>query len=129
MKARLFVATILFATLAVAASLLPALNWLVVPAWIPMVMRWLAITFIAAVATARRSLTGWILVGLLAGAAFGHDAPSIAVKLQFLGVIFLRLIKTIVAPLLFGTLVGGIASHANLKKVGRLGIKSIVYFE
>ena len=49
--------------------------------------------------------------------------------MQFLGTIFLRLIKVIIAPLLFGTLVVGIAGHADLKKVGRLGIKSLVYFE
>src|SRR4029077_3035023 len=59
----------------------------------------------------------------------GHDFPSFAANLQFLGIIFLRLIKTIIAPLLFGTLVVGIAGHADLKKVGRLGIKSLVYFE
>src|SRR5260370_6392828 len=55
--------------------------------------------------------------------------PSAAAKLEFRGAIFLRLIKVIIAPLLFGTLVVGIASHADLKKVGRLGVKSIVYFE
>src|SRR6266446_6198782 len=70
-----------------------------------------------------------IAASLLAGAELGHDAPSVALKLQFLGTIFLRLIKVIIAPLLFGTLVVGIAGHADLKKVGRLGIKSLVYFE
>ena len=99
------------------------------PALATALLRWLAIVLIAANATSRRSLTGWILVGLLAGAELGHDAPSIALKLQFLGTIFLRLIKVIIAPLLFGTLVVGIAGHADLKKVGRLGIKSLVYFE
>jgi Na+/H+-dicarboxylate symporter len=43
--------------------------------------------------------------------------------------IFLRMIKTIIAPLLFATLVYGIAGHSNLKEVGRMGLKSIVYFE
>ncbi len=91
--------------------------------------RWIAIAALAAYASAQRSLTGWILVGLVAGAEFGHDAPATAVKLQVLGSIFLRLIKVIIAPLLFGTLVVGIAGHADLKKVGRMGIKSLVYFE
>ncbi|HYL63747.1 MAG TPA: cation:dicarboxylase symporter family transporter, partial [Candidatus Methylomirabilis sp.] len=77
----------------------------------------------------RRSLTAWIVVGLLAGAEFGHDWPAAAEKVQFLGTIFLRLIKVIIAPLLFGTLVVGIAGHADLKKVGRLGIKALIYFE
>jgi proton glutamate symport protein len=129
MKEKLLAAAMLLATLAIAASLFAALHWLVLPSILLALLRWLAISLIAASATSRRSLTGWILVGLLAGAAFGHDAPSIALKVQFLGAIFLRLIKVIIAPLLFGTLVVGIAGHADLKKVGRLGIKSIVYFE
>src|SRR5690349_1478493 len=92
-------------------------------------LRWLAIGLIAAYASSRRSLTGWILVGLLAGAELGHDAPAVAAKLQVLGTIFLRLIRVIIAPLLFAVLVVGIAGHPDLKKVGRLGIKSLVYFE
>jgi len=55
--------------------------------------------------------------------------PSVAVNLQLLGTIFLRLIKVIIAPLLFGVLVVGIAGHSDLKKVGRLGLKSLIYFE
>lgn len=128
MKNKLLLAAILSATIAVAASLLAGAHALrlVLAATI---LRWLTIFLVAAYATSRRSLTGWILVGLLAGAEFGYDAPSAAAKLQFLGTIFLRLIKVIIAPLLFGTLVVGIASHADLKKVGRLGIKSLIYFE
>jgi proton glutamate symport protein len=93
------------------------------------VLRWIGIALIAARAFRRRSLSGWILVGLLAGAEVGHDWPVLAVRLQFLGTIFLRLIKVIIAPLLFSTLVVGIAGHADLKRVGRLGIKSLIYFE
>ena len=100
-----------------------------IPAPAAVALRWLALFLVAAYATYRRSLTAWILVGLLAGAEFGHDAATTAAKLQFLGTIFLRLIKVIIAPLLFGTLVVGIAGHADLKKVGRLGVKSLVYFE
>src|SRR4029077_15400919 len=90
---------------------------------------WLAIVIISAHATARRSQTAWIFVGLLAGAELGHDWPAVAVNLQLLGVIFLRLIKVIIAPLLFGVLVVGIAGHPDLRKVGRLGVKSLIYFE
>src|SRR5262249_11495773 len=50
-------------------------------------------------------------------------------NLQVLSTIFLRLIKTIVAPLIFGTLVVGIAGHSNLKQVGRMGVKALIYFE
>jgi proton glutamate symport protein len=92
-------------------------------------LRWIALCLFVAYAAARRSLTTWILVGLLAGAELGYDAPAAALRLQILGQIFLRLIKTIVAPLLFGTLVSGIAGHADLKKVGRMGIKALIFFE
>jgi len=76
-----------------------------------------------------RSLTIWILISIIAGAEFGHDVPEIAKNMQFLSDIFLRLIKTIIAPLIFATLVNGIAGHNDLKLIGRLGWKSILYFE
>ena len=76
-----------------------------------------------------RSLTFWILVAIVVGAAVGHFFPEAAVSLRFVGQIFLRLIRTIVAPLLFATLVVGIAGHSNLRQVGRMGVKSLVYFE
>src|SRR5580658_1551996 len=129
MRNKLLAAVLVAATVAIAVSLLA--NWGVVsvPAMVALILRWVAIALIAAYATSRRSLTGWIFVGLLAGAELGHDWPSVAIKLQLLGTIFLRLIKVIIAPLLFGTLVVGIAGHADLKKVGRLAVKSLVYFE
>jgi proton glutamate symport protein len=92
-------------------------------------VRCIAIAILAAYALASRSLTAWILVGMAAGAELGHDSPATAMRFQVLGSIFLRLIKVIIAPLLFGTLVVGIAGHADLKKVGRMGMKAIVYFE
>jgi proton glutamate symport protein len=91
--------------------------------------RWIAIGVLAVYALYKRSLAVWILVAMVAGAAVGYDWPHAAAGLQPIGAIFLRLIKTIIAPLLFATLVGGIAAHSNLKKVGRMGIKAIVYFE
>jgi proton glutamate symport protein len=129
MKNKLLAAAIVAATIAISVSLLASGALLAMPTLVPLLLRWLAILLIAAYATTQRSLTAWILVGLLAGAELGHDWPAVAVKLQFLGTIFLRLIKVIIAPLLFGTLVVGIAGHADLKKVGRLGIKSLIYFE
>ena len=77
----------------------------------------------------RPSLTAWILIGLVAGIAFGAAFPAPAVKLGLLGTIFLRLIKSIIAPLLFGTLVSGIAGTGNVKTMGRIGGKAILYFE
>ncbi len=128
MKKKLLIAAFIVAAIAVAASLASTSGapWISSFAFL---LRWGAILLFAAYAAARRSLTAWIAVGLFAGAEFGHDWPSAAAHLQFLGTIFLRLIKVIIAPLLFGTLVVGIAGHADLKKVGRLGIKSLVYFE
>jgi proton glutamate symport protein len=91
--------------------------------------RWLTLIAFCAYAWARRSLTTWIMVGILVGAEFGHDFPAQAKQLQVLSGIFLRLIRTIIAPLIFSTLVVGIAGHSNLKQVGRMGIKALLYFE
>ncbi|HZI57690.1 MAG TPA: dicarboxylate/amino acid:cation symporter [Verrucomicrobiae bacterium] len=91
--------------------------------------RWIALIAFCAYAWARRSLTTWIMVGILIGAEFGHDFPAQARQLQVLSGIFLRLIRTIIAPLIFSTLVVGIAGHSNLKQVGRMGIKALLYFE
>jgi len=92
-------------------------------------MRWLILLTLVAYAAFRRSLTAWIFVAMLVGAEVGHDFPSVANHLRVLAMIFLRLIKTIIAPLLFATLVVGIAGHSNLRQVGRLGLRSIIYFE
>lgn len=94
-----------------------------------LVFRLLSLALLVIYALKKRSLTTWILVSMLAGAEFGYDVPVIARKLQFLSDIFLRLIKTIIAPLLFSTLVVGIAGHANIKQIGRMGWKSLLYFE
>jgi Na+/H+-dicarboxylate symporter len=91
--------------------------------------RWLGIAGLSLYAAHRRSLTAWIFVAMVVGAEVGHDWPSVGLNFRVLSQIFLRLIKTIIAPLLFATLVVGIAGHADLKKVGRLGVKAIIYFE
>jgi proton glutamate symport protein len=104
-------------------------HWMLVPPALGETLRWALILLYVAYAARKRSLTAWIIAGMLAGLEFGHDWPARAVQLQFLGTIFLRLIKVIIAPLLFGTLVVGIAGHADLKKVGRMGWKALVYFE
>jgi Na+/H+-dicarboxylate symporter len=93
------------------------------------VFRWIAIGAIVGYAVYKKSLTTWILISMIVGAEFGYDLPQVAVKMQLVSKIFLRLIKTIIAPLLFATLVVGIAGHSNLKQVGRMGWKSLVYFE
>ena len=75
------------------------------------------------------SLTTWILVSMIIGVEIGLNFPDFAQNLSVLSQIFLRLIKTIIAPILFATLVVGIAGHSSLKQVGRMGWKSILYFE
>jgi Na+/H+-dicarboxylate symporter len=77
----------------------------------------------------RISLTGWIFIGMAAGVAFGVWAPDIAKQSGILSTIFLRLIRSIIAPLLFGTLVYGIAGGGEVKHMGRIGGKAILYFE
>jgi proton glutamate symport protein len=76
-----------------------------------------------------KSLTTWIIIALFAGIGFGAVFPKQGVALAILGTIFLRLIKSIIAPLLFGTLVSGIAGAGNVKTMGRIGGKAILYFE
>lgn len=91
--------------------------------------RWLTWVFVIVFAFKKRSLTTWILVSMIIGVEIGLNFPVFAQNLQVLSKIFLRLIKTIIAPILFSTLVVGIAGHSNLKQVGRMGWKSILYFE
>ena len=91
--------------------------------------RWFVLAFIFIYALRKRSLTTWILLSMLAGAEFGHDFNAVAIHLNIISKIFLNLIKAIIAPLLFGTLVVGIAGHSNIRQVGRMGWKSILYFE
>ena len=93
------------------------------------VSRWASMAVLAGYAFRKKSLTTWILISMILGAEFGHDVPSVAVHLNLFSRIFLNMVKTIIAPLLFGTLVVGIAGHSNLRQVGRMGWKSIVYFE
>jgi len=77
----------------------------------------------------RLSLTAWIFIGMAAGIALGAFLPGAARQLAPVSNIFLRLIKSIIAPLLFGTLVYGIAGAGNIQAMGRIGVKAIVYFE
>jgi proton glutamate symport protein len=78
----------------------------------------------------RRTLTQWIVAAMFAGVLIGIFFPVFAVSVRPVSTIFLRMIKSIIVPLIFGTLVVGIAGHGDdMKRVGRLALKSIVYFE
>src|SRR6266700_4217274 len=75
------------------------------------------------------SLTVQIMIGLVAGALIGWLRPDWGNKVYFLRDIFINLIKAIIAPLVFSTIVVGIAGAGALKKVGRIGIKALIFFE
>jgi Na+/H+-dicarboxylate symporter len=92
-------------------------------------LRWIGLLALVGYAAIRRTLSAWIFVAMFLGAEIGHDFPDAATHLRVLALIFLRLIKTIIAPLVFATLVVGIAGHSNLRQVGRLGLRSIIFFE
>jgi len=110
----------------VAGALLPL--FLSGHAWMA-ALRWSGLLAIASTGLWRQSLTRWIFFAMLLGGEIGLDRPQLGEHLRVLSEIFLRLIKVIVAPLIFGTLVTGISGHGNLRGVGRIGLKSLIYFE
>ena len=76
------------------------------------------------------SLTQWIMIAMIIGVLVGHFAPEFSQNVKVISNIFLKMIKSIIVPLLFSTLVVGIAGHTDdLKAVGRLALKSLIYFE
>jgi proton glutamate symport protein len=92
-------------------------------------LRIAGLVLLAWVAVRRRSLMTWIFWAMIAGGELGADAPARAASLRVFSDIFLRLIKTIVAPLILGTLITGIAAHGQMRALGRMGLKALVYFE
>jgi proton glutamate symport protein len=122
MRALTVLGVLLFLLGAALAALLGPEAWFAV-------LRWTGLVLIAAAGLRGASLTYWIFFSMLLGGEIGLDRPQLAEHLRVLSDIFLRLIKVIVAPLILGTLVTGIAGHGNLRSVGRIGLKSLVYFE
>jgi len=115
-------AAVLFAS-GVAATLF---HW---PAQLAASLRWIAFGLFVPYALQRRSLLVWTFFAMFAGAELGVDAPQIATQTHFLGDIFLRLIRMIVAPLIFGGIVTGTAGHNQLSGVGRVAAKALIFFE
>ncbi len=118
----------------VVVTIAAILNWLAfsldgVPEEAALASRWVAILALGYLTWKKKSLTVWILYSLVLGAELGFDFPQFADWYNVFSKIFIKLIKTIIAPLLFGTLVVGIAGHADMKQVGRMGLKSLIYFE
>ncbi|NII27447.1 cation:dicarboxylase symporter family transporter [Pseudoflavitalea sp. X16] len=128
-KRRIGILVLLLLSLVAVLYFLHFYNIAPIPKAILQAAHWLFIASLILFAIARRSLTTWILVSMVIGIGIGLDFPAFAQNLRFLSQIFLRMVKTIIAPILFATLVVGIAGHSNLKQVGRMGWKSILYFE
>jgi len=93
------------------------------------VIRFTLMGYLLAVSYKRKKLSLWIFTAMILGVEVGLDFHDFSLEMKRFSDIFLRLIKTLVAPLLFATLVVGIAGHSNLRQVGRIGLKSILYFE
>mgnify|MGYP005816312473 CR=1 FL=1 len=74
-------------------------------------------------------LTTQIFIGLILGIVLGATVPDVAVAIKPVADAFLRMIKMIIAPLLFSTLVVGIAGTGDIKSMGRIGLKALIYFE
>ena len=127
-KTSVFVALALFTVVAL-LHLMHVKQWIAFAPALLFSMRWAFVASLVVFAVLKRSLTTWILVSMAIGVEIGHDFPEFSQNLQVLSKIFLRMVKTIVAPLLFATLVVGIAGHSNLKQLGRMGWKSLLYFE
>jgi proton glutamate symport protein len=121
-------ALFLFTVLAI-LYLLHLNNIVTISETVLLTFRWIFIFSVLVYAVYKRSLTTWILVSMIVGVEVGLSFPKFSQNLSVLSKIFLRLVKTVIAPILFATLVVGIAGHSSLKQVGRMGWKSILYFE
>lgn len=129
MKKKFAILSLGLFTLAAFVSFFNFQNWANIPSPAPEILWWLFTFCVSGYAFYRRSLTTWILVSMVIGIQLGFQFKEFALELHVLSKIFLKLIKTIIGPILFATLVVGIAGHSNLKQLGRMGWKSLVYFE
>lgn len=102
--------------------------WHIIPDDVLFAARWISILSLIFYCFNKKSLTSWILFGIVLGAVLGYDFPNLAKSLHPLSSGFIRLVKTIVGPIIFATLVYGIAGHHDLKQVGRMAWKSLLYF-
>lgn len=99
-----------------------------VPKELEIALRWGGVITFLYFGYVKSSLTIWVFISMIVGLALGTDFPEFSIELNVISKVFLKLIKTVIAPLLFGTLVVGIAGHSDIKQVGRMGWKSLLYF-
>lgn len=93
------------------------------------VLRVAGLALCTGTALRRSSLLFWTLLAMPIGVELGIDVPHVAAQTRFLGDLFLRLVRMIVAPLLFATITTGIAGHGQLRSIGRVAVKALIYFE
>jgi len=127
-KSKIGFITLISISIALIVTLLKEFNILQISEMAMMCVRWIVGIVLVSFALSKRSLTTWILVCMLLGVFVGVDFPNFAAALHPLSKGFIKLVKTIVGPILFGTLVYGIAGHSDLKQVGRMAWKSMLYF-
>ncbi|WP_343625922.1 cation:dicarboxylate symporter family transporter [Flavobacterium lindanitolerans] len=75
------------------------------------------------------NLTFWVLIAIISGVLVGHYLPETGTKMKVIGDTFIQIVKLFIAPIIFLTIVLGISGMGDLRKVGRIGIKALVYFE
>lgn len=120
--------TLISVTIAIIAALLKEFKLVQIPETAMMTINSIVAVVLVVFSVYRKSLTVWILVCMMLGVYLGVYFPNFAAALHPLSKGFIKLVKTIVGPILFGTLVYGIAGHSDLKQVGRMAWKSMLYF-
>ena len=128
MKKKIGFISLILISIAIILTILKEFNFIELSPEIMMSMRWIVAVILVTHALLKKNLTTWIIVSMMLGVFIGVDFPNVATALHPLSKGFIKLVKTIVGPILFGTLVYGIAGHSDLKQVGRMAWKSMLYF-
>lgn len=128
LKTKIGFISIICVTFALLITLLREFFNVGVAAEVMIATRWIVAIVLIFNAFVHKNLTTWILTCMVLGIFIGIDFPNAAMALQPFSKGFIKLVKTIVAPIIFGTLVYGIAGHSDLKQVGRMAWKSMLYF-
>lgn len=127
-KSKITLFTTIFITLAIITTLLYEFDIVALSPEFMIFVRWAVAIVLIINGLYKKNLTTWIITCMILGVFVGIDFPNVAVALQPLSKGFIKLVKTIVAPIIFATLVFGIAGHSDLKQVGRMAWKSMLYF-
>lgn len=115
-------------TIAIALGIFHSFEWIQLSPTILITLRWTAAFSLIINALIKKNLTNWIITCMILGVFIGVDFPNAGMALQPLSKGFIKLVKTIVAPIIFSSLVFGIAGHSDLNQVGRMAWKSMLYF-